>query len=207
MIDIDVNRLISISFDFGGWFTCATLWQELNNVEYCRREYFVKQDGTIHQLVNKIIDSVREHKFKLVHIYGDPSGYKQTEHSTMPSYSIIANAFRSAGWQVEVLAQPDYSKLAHTDRKENINSMLDESSVMLPKIQLNKLACMNTIIAIGLTDVNPDGSKNKKMEKDRQAPQQHAPHLTDTLDYYLHPKYFNRISIPKKPGRVWLGNR
>jgi hypothetical protein len=207
MIDIDSNRLLSLSFDFGGWFTCATLWQEQNNVEYCRREYFVKQDGTIKQLVNKIIDSLSEHKFKRVHIYGDPSGYKQTEHSTMPSYSIIAQAFRQAGWQVEVLAQPDYSKLAHTDRKENINSMLDESSILLPKVQFNKLACMNTIIAIGLTDVNPDGSKNKTMEKDRQAPQQHAPHLTDTTDYYLHPKWFNGVSGNKKPGRVWTGKQ
>ena len=205
MTDIDTNRLLSLSFDFGGWFTCATLWQEKNGTEYQRREFFVKETGTLDTLVQDIINHLDVQQFKLLHIYGDPNGYNKTAFTDAPAYTMIQRAFERAGWSVQVMAQKSYIELSHNDRRVFLNTMLDESNAMLPKIQYNKLACPNSIIAIGLTDVNPDGSKNKKLEKDRNYPQQHAPHLTDTSDYYLVPKWShdNKNSTRSAPGKVW----
>jgi hypothetical protein len=202
MTDIDTNRLISLSFDFGGWFSGAQLWQEKSGMEYCRREYFVKESGTLDQLLKHILRDNENQQFKTVHIYGDPNGHNKSLYSESSAYENIKRTFERAGWSVVIKADKSYKDLSHVDRRVLINTIFEETNTYYPKIAYNKIACANSIIAIGLTDVNTDGSKNKTKEKDRSHPQEHAPHLTDMTDYYTTPKYANQ-NRNRRTGKVW----
>jgi len=64
-----------------------------------------------------------------------------------------------------------------------------ERTYGLPKIRLHAERCSDVDIAIKRTGITPDFKKDKRNEKDREYAQEHAPHFTDTIDYYIERKH------------------
>ncbi len=187
------ERLIDVSFDFSGWFNCCTSWQEGNVgkrfVEYCLHQFFVKDgDGKIGELVDKFCEHYKGHKTKLVRIWGEPRGHDKRADTEQTIYEQIRARFLANGWACEIRVKAGQVK-AHKERNWFMNDVLAESTPALPIVRINDITCKDFIIAMQVTDVAHDFQKNKTKEKDRAYPQEHAPHFTDTLDYYLMQKH------------------
>lgn len=190
----DPTRHIAASFDFSGWFNCATVWQEgridrLRIAENCLQQFFVKDaEGKIAELVAKICTHYAEHKAKKVLIYGEPRGHDKRPDTYETIYEIIARHFRSYGWLVEIKVPPGQVK-SQKERGEFMNELLSETNPAWPVLRFCETTCKDAIIAMQVTPTKGDGEKDKSSEKNRAFPQEHAPHFTDTIDYYIMQKH------------------
>ena len=195
----DPTRLLELSLDFSGWFNCGTVWQEgrvdkVRVAEYCLRQFFVKQEeGKVAELVHKFCDHYGSHGMKLVRIWGEPRGHDKNATSSETIYQTITRIFKSRGWQVEVRVAPGQVK-AHKERAEYMNEVLGESNAALPIVRWCEETCKDAIIAMQVTGIKGDFQKDKSKENDRAFPQEHAPHFTDTCDYYLMQKHGWRLA-------------
>lgn len=200
--DIRPHELIEVSFDFGGKFNCASVWQEHNNVERCIRQFFLKEKGKITALVDKICSFYRNHELKYMRVYGDPIGHN-ADPGRPSLFEIIAQRIADNGWSCEICTHPGKRTAAHKSRYELMSTML-EGNIYLPQVQINEPACPDLIIALEMCDIQDDYQKNKENEKDMNFPQEHAPHFTDTVDYYLYEKHAGKLTgSSARPGGVW----
>lgn len=200
----NANLLLEVSFDFSGWFNCATVWQEgtQNKVkaEFCLAQYFVKDaEGKISELISKITNDYPNHKFKVVRVWGEPRGHDKRPDTTETIYQQITRLFRAQGWAVDIRV-PNGQVQQHKARAELMNEALAETNPRMPIIRFNQDKCKDVVIAMQITNIKLDGQKDKAVERDRSYPQEHAPHFTDTVDYYYLQKHGSkatlRIGIP-----------
>lgn len=189
--DVNTKAMLEVALDFGGWFSCASVWQEDLGVERCINTFHVKEDGTLNDLVDAICGEYAGHKFRRVRVWGEPRGHdKSATGDTV--YDQVARRFRYNGWYVEVRAPRGYRGSAHEQRHYFLNDILSEQYLHLPKVRINEETCRDMIYAIMMTSIKPDFKKDKSKERDRTYPQEHAPHYTDGLDYYFMQKYFSK---------------
>ncbi len=197
------DELLDLSFDFSGYFNCATAWQggiisdgrAKRLAEYMLHQFFVKSDeGKVAELVDKICSHFTRHRFKVVRLWGEPRGHDPKADTPRTMFQQIQDRFTRHGWQVEIRVKPGQVK-AHKERNYYMNELLAESNGALPTLRINEATCKDAIIAMQVTAVAHDYQKDKTKEKDRAFPQEHAPHFTDTIDYYLMQKHGHRMSI------------
>jgi hypothetical protein len=184
---IDIMKPLHASFDFSGWFNCAIIGQNEANFEYIHDALFVKTESNIDGLIDKICSKYYNHPTKFVLAYGDPRGHDRTPQG-ITLYQSIKKRFELHGWMVEILCPRHKKTEAHIERHRIQNEILDEKTPGMPIIRINAVTCKDLIAAILLTEVNGDFQKIKTMEKLREFPQEHAPHFTDALDYYIFQK-------------------
>ena len=203
MTDVRPAELLELSFDFGGKFNCCTVWQEQDNVERCLRQFWVKDEGKITEVVRKVTDHFRNHEFKFVRVWGEPRGHDRNP-VTADIYTIIQQQLESSGWSVEVRVQSGYATKKHKERYQFAEEIMS-GNTYLPRLLINRVACPDLIISIQTCDILEDYRKNKTKEKDEKYPQEHAPHLSDTLDYYLLEKHGWRLveASGGSGGSVW----
>lgn len=200
--DIKVDELLDLSFDFSGWFNCVTIWQQQGQVEKCVDALHVKGDDKLNELVDKFHKRYGQHGFKFVRLWGEPRGHDK--QATGPSiYETLRKLFEAKGWMVEIRAHAGRTT-NHLERHHAINDLLAETFPGLPKIRFNEENCKDVIIAMQTTEITPDFRKNKSKEKLRDFPQEHAPHYTDTVDYYLMDKHGWQLedSSNARPGQA-----
>lgn len=181
------DELLEVSFDFGGKFTCATIWQEHGFVEHCLRQFYIKR-GKASALVASICNQYAGHAMKYVRIYGEPRG-RDADPERPDLYTIIQQEFEARGWMVELMVKPGYKTKGHKERFEFMSLLLPNEDANLPRVQFDGIHCADVIKAIEGCDIKLDYTKEKKVETDPNFPQEHAPHFTDTVDYYLFEKH------------------
>ena len=200
--DVDSKKLLEASFDFSGWFNCCTVWQESNRTERMVNYLFVKQDEKVNELVDKFCETYSEHQFKFVRIWGEPRGHDRRPDGP-DIYTQIQRRFEGKGWRCEIKAHAGRTT-NHKTRHTIINNCFQEIDKRHPKIQVNSETCKDAIFSLQITEVKPDYSKDKSVERDRNFPQEHAPHVTDTVDYYIVQKYGKSIKGGKRRGQMWM---
>lgn len=203
--DVRKNELLDLSFDFSGWFNCVTIWQEQNNTEKCLDAMYVKGDDKLQDLIDKFCTKYQAHAYKFVRLWGEPRGHdKQTMGP--PIYYAIQRMLEAKGWMVEIRA-PAGRTTNHVERFELLNDFFAETYVGLPRIRFNEETCKDVVIAIQTTEITPDFKKNKGKERLREFPQEHAPHYTDTVDYYIVQKHGWKLNsdTDARPGLVIFG--
>lgn len=201
--DLDVNKdeLLEISVDFGGNFNCMTIWQGKKKVERCIGELYVKGEDMLKELCNRFNDKHKEHKHKVVNVWGEPRGHdRRSDGKTL--YDTIDRYLTELGWYVTIKT-PRGRTPKHENRRESINEMFEHTSIGksrgdLPFVFFNELEATYTITTLQTTESNPDGTKNKSAEKNASVEQETATHLTDTVDYYLYFKYQSKFKKKNK---------
>lgn len=197
------DEVLDISLDFSGYFNCATVWQQGHTIEAkakritenCLHQFFVKSDqGKVGELVDKIAAHYIRHRFKVVRLWGEPRGHDPKADTPRTLFQQIQDRFVRHGWTVEIRVKPGQVK-AHRERNYFMNEVLAEASTTLPIIRFNDATCKDVIIAMQVTAVKDDYQKDKSKESDRAFPQEHAPHFTDTVDYYLMQKHGHRTGL------------
>lgn len=195
--DYNPDQLIDISWDFGGWFTCAVLFQQKHERTDVNRttermidSEYVMNGGSAEDVVDKICNRYTSHMMKYIRLYGDPRGNDKTAWGR-PLIDAVRDRFRSHGWHVEVCV---FATRTHTHdvRFKFVNQVLEEKSAHLPRVRLNKETCKAPILSIQFAGATHDGQKDKSSEKKRSADQRHATHFSDGLDYFLMQKYYDR---------------
>jgi hypothetical protein len=76
-----------------------------------------------------------------------------------------------------------------------MNEVFAETNPLLPILRFNDENCKDAIISMQVTGVRDDYKKDKSKESDRAFPQEHAPHFTDTCDYYIMQKHGHRVGM------------
>lgn len=191
MKNINSREMLNLSFDFSGWFSGFTLWQEKikynETIEYMHDAMYVTEDQGVNDLIDMFCKKYLSHQEKFVKIWGEPRGHDRTAFGRT-LYQQVEDRLRHHGWGVEICVTNSASDL-HENRYELVNDFLKEENGDYPKIRINSENCKDVVIAIHNTEVTPDFKKDKKDEKNRAFNQAHAPHYTDTTDYYLQQKH------------------
>lgn len=197
VIDVNYNPdgALDVSADFGGWYSTAGVFQERNHKVYMLSQHDSNdidediQDKSHHKAIaQKINKQYPRHRNKLIYLYGDPRGHDKSSFGKTP-YDELKAQLELLGWTV-VIKVTNYHAEDHQDRYLKMNTVLaeDEHSVF-PSLRINKQTCSDVIVAVNMVERKEDFKKNKKKEKDKKFPQQHAPHNTDIVDYYYMQKY------------------
>jgi len=197
------DQLLDLSLDFSGYFNCATAWQggtisdgrTKRLAEYMLHQFFVKgEDGKIAELVDKICVHYERHSFKVIRLWGEPRGHDPKSDTQRTVIQQIQDRFIRNGWNVEIKVKKGQVK-AHKERNYFMNELLAETNNLLPTIRINDATCKDAIIAMQVTGTRHDFQKDKGNESKRSFPQEHAPHFTDTVDYYLMQKHGHRVGM------------
>lgn len=192
-VDTRPDELLEASFDFSGKFNCATIWQEQGFVERCLRQFHMKEEGKIKALVDAICTHYKDHEFKYIRLWGEPRG-RDRNPIDEDIFTIIRKRFEHHGWEADVMVPEGRQTKAHKERFDFMDTLLGEEDTRLPKVRFNADTCENVVISISTTDIKPDYSKDKSAEKEKNFPQENAPHYGDTIDYYLYYKHSWRLN-------------
>jgi hypothetical protein len=194
----NTHDILNVSLDFSGWFNGMLVIQALKLKEYIIDSLHVKIESNIDGLIDLFCSKYEMHRNKYVRIYGEPRGHDRRPEG-MTLYEQIVRRFRLQGWRCEVLVKNAMSD-EHKVRHQIMNEILQETNAAFPILRFNKVDAKDVIKAIKMTEINPDFKKNKSNEKDRVFKQEHAPHYTDALDYYVFQKHSFRFVESKGNG-------
>ncbi len=191
---IKKNGPIDICFDFGGYFNCLTVWEELLNMVYMTNSFSTDalNNENVDKLVRKFCVAYADNKTKHVNIYGEYHG-KDERAEGESLYDRVIRIFNSLGWSCDLcVTEPAGDTMT---RREIINEFYAETNPDLPKVRFNVDTCRDPIISHNLAKTKHDGRKSKLDEKNRSANQAHATHFTDNADYYLLQKFGHRLGL------------
>jgi hypothetical protein len=191
--DVNKDTFIDASFDFGGWINCATVWQQKKRVEQCISEHYEKGDDTLKELVYGICETYKDQRVKHVRVWGEPRGWDKRPDGP-PLFHNVKKYFQDKGWRVHIAVPPGYKTEYQINRRQYMNDVFDEDRPDMPVVRFNEETCKNTIIVLQTVMAKDNGEKDKSKEKDRDYPQEHAPHLSDTVDYYIIHKYSQNLT-------------
>lgn len=202
-LDVVSELMLEMSWDFSGWFTGFTLWQEdmRQRTEYMKDCMYVaavkgredKPGDGINALVDRFAEKYKNHKYKFVRIWGEPRGHDKNA-TGWSFYQMVEHKMKQHGWYVDVAVTTAVSD-GHENRYEVINQFFAEKDPLLPKIRINEDTCKDVMISIHNTERTPDFKKDKKNEKNRSFNQAHATHFTDTIDYYIMQKHGIKVHM------------
>ena len=197
LTDVDPERELELSFDFGGRYSCATVTQEQGETEKVVHEFDTnnlteqeRNSGKVKKIPDIVKDfcrTFRNHRNKTVSLWGDRTGLNANELDESNLFDKIKGILEKEGWTVEVKVSYSDSAL-HKSRYNFMNDVFGGGIMDYPTIEINALTCPNLIVSLDTTRVTEDFKKDKKDERKEAFYQSYAPHLTDTLDY----KFFNK---------------
>jgi len=197
MLDVDPDRFLDASFDFGGWISCCSVYQEhtieRKQIERMVAAFHVKGEEKIPDLVRKFCTRFAEHKHKYVRLWGEPHGHDKNSFMNDSAYEFLKKEFIKLGWRVEICA-PSTTSRKTANRQLYMSTIMGERTRGYPTLRVNQETCKAAIVSIQGAQKLSDGSKDKSLEKDKAYPQEHATHYTDTVDYFFDQKWGPRLS-------------
>lgn len=190
--DLTRNVPLQLNLDFGGRINCATVSQFLttmNEVRYLK-EFTALTPLKLRDLINEFIDYYREHQqsCKEIYLYHDRSGNNLQANSITTLAQDVIQQLTNAGWIV-ITMTPESNNPEHALKYRLINAILAEDDVTLPRVRINSDNCPNLIISMENAPIKlkKEGfEKDKSSERSTVIKQEHATHLSDTVDYNLY---------------------
>lgn len=206
MTDIDKNALLEASLDYGGWFSCFTVYQEdyEANVEWLKRRYWIKTEN-IEDLVDQFCEDNKDHEFKYVRLWGEPRMWDRTAKGKIAI--TVVNRFETNGWSCDIMVEPGYRTELQKEQYQFMLKVLEHKDETLPRLKINRDACADTITAIKTADVLPDMRLDKSSERNRDYPQENSTHQPQTINYYFEQKHGHKITDDHndRPATVEMG--
>jgi len=190
--DLTRNVPLQLNLDFGGRINCATVSQFLttmNEVRYLK-EFTALTPLKLRDLINEFIDYYRDHQqsCKEIYLYHDRSGNNLQANSITTLAQDVMQQLTKAGWVV-INMTPESNNPEHALKYRLINAILAEDDVTLPRVRINSDNCPNLIISMENAPIKlkKEGfEKDKSSERSTVIKQEHATHLSDTVDYNLY---------------------
>lgn len=214
--DVDPRLALTLSFDFGGRYSCCTAsQQDYRNHREVILDEFDTNTLTDQQrdlaLVKKLKDIVSDfirayagHPVKYVTVKGDATGKYAQVTDSLNLYEQIEQQLVEAGWTVDVNLEVGKNE-QHKTRYFFMNRALKEDTPSYPSIRINGSRCPSLVKSLTRTRVTDEYKKDKKEERNEHANQSLAPHLTDTLDYLVFDRYIDIVSMGNASGLIDSG--
>lgn len=182
--DVRPNEPLIMSVDFGV-FNCCVVSQVQDDTYRVLKSFFVKSPKLLDDMfIEQVIPYYRPHQEKFVYLYGGHDGNNRLPNDNRTYFEQITEVLTKHGWTVYQMTKG--AAPTHTDKYLLLNAMLKEHQMRLPKIRINEHNNPDLIIALERTEAKEalkgGIEKEKKDERNKLFPQQHAPHLTDAFD-------------------------
>ncbi|MFK7049889.1 hypothetical protein V3Q77_08305 [Flavobacterium davisii] len=181
--DVIPNEPLIVSIDFGVFNSCVVS-QVVGNEYRVLKSMWVKSPKLLDDLfIEQFIPYYRPHQDKTVLLYGGHDGNNRLPNSSLTLFEQVRELLTSHGWTVIIMTRG--AAATHFDKYLLVNAMLKENDNRLPKIRINEANNTDLVIALERTEALESLSgveKNKKDERNKEFPQQHATHLTDAFD-------------------------
>ncbi len=205
--DYDVARPLEASLDFNAKFTCMVVAQDHKNELRFIDNLFVKKSNTtlVEELADLFCKKYKDHRKKVLYIYGDNSGKKGDPGRNRTHYQLFKKVLFDAGWRIVDCVQNSYPP--YKIRYRVINAILSEKHNNVPRVRINELDCKSLLISLKHTPIDGDNfEKDKSSENNINLDQQYATHLSDAFDYILYKKYFRIVPIVAAGSGVRFSN-
>jgi hypothetical protein len=191
--DVLHNEPLIVSLDFGVFNSLVV--SQTNGDEYrVLKSMWVKSPKLLDDLlVEQFIPYYRPHQNKTIYLYGGHDGNMRTPNHQLTLFEQVRELLTKHGWTVLIMSKG--AAATHFDKYLLLNAMLKER-VNLPKIRINESNNADLIIALERSEAveSLNGvDKNKKDERNKEFPQQHATHLTDAFDIPIVTMYNDRF--------------
>ena len=177
------NEPLILSVDFGV-FNSLVVSQKHDNEYRVLKSMWVKSPKLLDDLfIEQFIPYYRPHQEKMIYLYGGHDGNNRLPNSSLTLFQQIQELLTKHGWTVMIMTRG--AAATHFEKYLLLNAMLKEYDPRLPKIRINEANNPDLIIALERTEAVESLSgvdKNKKDERNKEFPQQHATHLTDAFD-------------------------
>jgi hypothetical protein len=192
-IELNYNPFepLELSWDFGGWFSCSGVFQTRLTTPQQYTHFLLNQAYTerrqkIEHVVEKLCRQYYHHSNRMVYLYGDPTGRNENPKGD-DYYTDIAAQLKaeSKPFKVEIVVKGEKQASNHTERHARINKQYAEKDPKMPLIRMNGDACPDVIASVQLTNVLPNGKKDKRGEGNKEASQIHECHFGDMKDNFL----------------------
>jgi hypothetical protein len=158
----------------------------------------------------KIIDDIIDEEFapyyeekkrhnNVIEFYYDRNGNNKQANSRVTFAEQAILALKRNGWKVIVKVRKGSENPPHNDKFIVINYLLKYGGTNgLPEIQINENNCNDLIISLENAPALPGNKpntivKDKRSEKSKTTPQNHATHFSDTFDIPLYWRYHKQV--------------
>lgn len=193
--DLKKNEPLIIEEDWGT-FNSLIVSQD-NGKEFRRlKTFWVKSPKIIDDLIEKFVKYYSYHQKKIIYYYYDRNGNNRTANSPITFAEQAISLLKSAGWKV-IVKTPRTVDPSHNSKFIVINYILEHGGTQgLPKVLINKHNCRD--LTISLENASAKEGKNgiekdKRSERSKTIPQEHATHLSDCFDLALYWRYKDKV--------------
>lgn len=206
-IDIDVlpNVPIAISLDFGANFNCMTVWQydQLTNTERMINCFHTLKPKTLYDLLDHFITYYYNMRGVPVYVYGDRNGVKSEVTNPITLFNQVLDYLFKKGF-TPILKYDGSDNPNHREKYYLMNNLLLNANENKPKIMINKSKCMDAYLSMNNAPVTDDFKKDKRSEIKLATSVNRflATDISDTVDYYLFPKYSELSGLISSAARL-----
>jgi len=198
--DIERNKPIAISFDYGALINWLVAAQVQGKTHKTLKSFFTKNRQRLREVIQLFCEYYEPHPYKTVIYYYDSTalatGYVELQHS---AYNIVHDEFRKHGWYVKdmYLGNP----MAHDKKHRIINEGFEGREKLLPMFNADNneeltQAMMYAEMKLGSKGIRKDKSGEKSAETDTNLPLELRTDGTDAWDT----NYLGCLTLPYDDG-------
>lgn len=189
--DLDRNRPIDISLDFGSNINCLITGQDHGMKYRLLKNFYGEKPLILSDVVNQFCEYYKPHRKKVVFLYGGSDGRKSSANSVNTLFDDVIKILISYGWQVVECYH--IFEADHMDKYRFFYKYLSDDHTA-PQLQINEDNCKETIVSMQDAPMHPNEfKKDKSSEKSKNIPQWKATHLSDTADNLLYWKFKDQL--------------
>jgi hypothetical protein len=212
--DFIKSKPLVVTIDWGNIIT-MTVSQDQGERYRALKTFHVTSPQIIDDLINNEFAPYYEGKKNynnVIEFYYDRNGNNKTPNSRVTFADQAIGCFKSNGWKVINKVRKGSENPPHNDKFIVINYLLKHGGTMgLPEIQINENNCNNLIISLENAPALPGNKpntivKDKRSEKSKTTPQEHATHFSDTFDIPVYWRYHKQVMklISQKDNKGFL---
>jgi len=202
--DLLQDQPLIAGIDWGGNINCMVVCQNHATELKFLKNLFVKSPKIIDHLIEEeFVSYYSGHRNKTIYLWYDPSGNNKQANSTLTYAEGARQLLQKHGWNVQLMTTWNNQE-THTVKHKLWNNLLKEVDTKYPAIRFNKSNCKELWISM-TTAPSKSGEtesikKDKKSERSKDIPQEHATHFSDAADFvvvgmFLH-KMISNASMP-----------
>ena len=195
------SKPLIMSIDWGNIITMKIAQDQTERYRVLKT-FYVTSPKIIDDIIDEEFAPYYEEKKKhnnVIEFYYDRNGNNKQANSRLTFAEQAIVALKRNGWKVIVKVRKGSENPPHNDKFIVINYLLKYGGTNgLPEIQINENNCNDLIISLENAPALPGNKpntivKDKRSEKSKTTPQNHATHFSDTFDIPLYWRYYKQV--------------
>lgn len=193
------DMALHLSIDWGANINCLVVAQKYPDELRLLKNHYVLSPKILDDVIaEEFIPYYEPHKSTCnkIYLWYDPSGNVKQANSRKTYAEQAADILKIAGWSVQFMVRNQYNEL-HEKKFQLCTELFGEEKLKYPRIRFNKSNCKELIKSIELAPAKKGTKvkiqKDKKSERNKKIPQQHATHFSDAFDVLIVGLYMRLI--------------